>query len=130
MISFTETEGTLTLTVTAQPMGQGLNVSLFGGDDPHIGAVALAEPRPSLRGDGGSGASCSVLTRLGHKEDELARRVALDLAAHMGIVVCVVCGIHIRGADEESIRGALVLADRLVGRLREAAAAGGQSDHV
>jgi len=124
MLSITETQGTITLTLTAQAMGRGLNISLFGGDAPHIGAVALAEPRSSLRADGSLGATCSVLARLGHKEDELARCVALEVASRLNIVACVVCGIHVRDADEESIRIVLALADRLAHRLCEAAPAG------
>lgn len=74
--------------------GAGLIVHLLGGTKPHVGAVALGIPRPSLKGQGRS-ATTSVLTVLNHKDDELARPAATDLAAGYNCPVVVIAGVHI-----------------------------------
>lgn len=117
MITLTASRGRIRLTLDVRRLGRDLNVSLYGGDAAHIGAVALAEPRPSLRGDGGVSASCSVLTRCGHKEDQLARHAALTLAARLNAVVCVACGIHIDGIAPEEISVVLELAEEMLDKL-------------
>ncbi|WP_258360683.1 hypothetical protein [Moorella sulfitireducens (nom. illeg.)] len=83
---------------------EGLIALLMGGTRPHVGAVALSLPRPSLKGAGTS-ATTSVLTCLGHKDDELARPAAAKLAAALNSPVVVVAGVHIdRAAPEELVR--------------------------
>ncbi|AKX92929.1 hypothetical protein [Neomoorella thermoacetica] len=77
--------------------GEGLIAHLLGGEKPHVGAVALGIPRPSLRGEGAS-ATTSVLTLTGHKDDEVARPAATTLAAACQAPVVVVAGIHLDGA--------------------------------
>ena len=102
--------GRLSLHLGAILMGQDLAVTLSGGDRPHIGAVALSQARPSLKGDGSLGATTSVLALLGHKEDDLARALAARLAATLGASVCVACGIHLEGIlpDELTLVPSLV----------------------
>jgi len=105
--------GRLSLQLGATSMGEDLAVTLSGGDRPHIGAVALSQARPSLKGDGARSATTSVLAILGHKEDELARSLAARLAAALGGSVCVACGIHLDGILPEE----LVLVPDLVDEL-------------
>ncbi|MBQ7516457.1 MAG: hypothetical protein IJS96_09265 [Schwartzia sp.] len=83
--------------------GEDIVAIVTGGTRPHIGAVALAEPRASLTGNGHRSASASVLCRLGHKDDLWARDAALSLAAAAGVPVVVTVGIHIDDADSETI---------------------------
>ena len=78
--------------------GKDVSVSIYGGDKPHIGAVAVAVPRESLSGDGSISSSASVICIAGHKEDELARKVALKISAAWNCVVSVSVGIHIDDA--------------------------------
>ncbi len=85
------------------PLGKDLCVALSGGDKEHIGAVALAEPRPSLQDRGTTSATVSVLAVTGHKEDEVAREVARNMAAALKVRVSVACGIHVEHADQEEI---------------------------
>ena len=113
MITVEGQTGRIVITVTAQRMGPDLNVSVFGGEAPHIGAVALAQPRESLKRDGSASASCSVLTLCGHKEDELARELALELARLLGCNVCVACGIHQDDILPEEIHGVLDVVEKL-----------------
>ena len=75
--------------------GSDISLNIGGGMLPHIGAVAVAEPRPSLRQDGSRSASCSVRCMLGHKEDLLAREAAGKLAAATGSRAVVTVGLHI-----------------------------------
>jgi hypothetical protein len=80
---------------TAVPMGNDLCVVIAGGEVPHLGAVAVAQARPSLKDDTKLSASTSVITLLGHKEDVIARNVAHGLAAKLNKNVAVCCGIHV-----------------------------------
>lgn len=98
----------------AQFLGKDLAVNIGGGEVPHIGAVALASPRLSISGDGSNSASCSVICITGHKEDELARKVALELSTKLQCYVTVTCGIHIDEATLEDLKILGVHTDTLV----------------
>lgn len=84
----------VTFFLQAHSIGADLMVSITAGQ-AHIGAVALATPRPSLSQPQTTSADAHVLTLSGHKEDLLARAAALKLCAAMGVPVCLSCGIHI-----------------------------------
>jgi hypothetical protein len=103
--------------LTATKMGRDLCISLAGGDQAHIGAVALAQPRPSLEVAGTLSASTSVITVCGHKEDRLACTLAARIAAAIDARVSVSCGIHIAAATREQIDQACDIANRLVDEL-------------
>ncbi len=79
---------------------EGLAVNLVGGEVPHIGAVAVSIPRSSLANSRQRSATTSVFTILGHKEDELARPVAAELARTLDRTTVVVAGVHLRRARE------------------------------
>jgi DNA-binding IclR family transcriptional regulator len=93
----------LQVTLIALPMGEDWSVAIFGGERPHIGAVALGVPAPSAHTPGKVNASVSVLTVTGHKEDELARAAAEILARRLARVVVVSCGIHKDAITAEEI---------------------------
>jgi gallate decarboxylase subunit D len=78
----------------ARRIGDDVLVCIYGGDKPHIGAVAAAEPRPSLADPAAISATTSVLTYVGHKEDLVARETAETLAAALNTRVVVTAGIH------------------------------------
>ncbi len=92
----------------------GLAINLVGGERPHIGAVAISIPRPSLAKSRERGATTSVFTVLGHKEDELARPVAASLAKTLRRTTVVVAGIHIRRARTADIAKVFQNAGRAV----------------
>jgi len=83
--------------------GADLSVTVGGGSLYHIGAAALAVPRPSLADPNLLSASVSVICVTGHKEDELARAAALRLAARFNRVVVVSVGLHLDGASPQDI---------------------------
>ena len=86
---------------------QGLSVNLLGGDIPHIGAVAIGIPRPSLAHAGQRSATTSVIALVGHKEDELVKSLANELARRIGIPTVVVAGVHLRRARSSDIAAVL-----------------------
>ncbi len=74
--------------------GTDVLVCLWGGERPHIGAVAAAAARPSLADPTKSSATASVLTYPGHKEDVVVKMVAEALSARLATNVVVTAGIH------------------------------------
>ncbi|MCP4180252.1 MAG: hypothetical protein GY756_21010 [bacterium] len=75
-------------------IGKDILITVFGGDLPHIGAVAIAHPRPSLAGNSKISSSCSVICMLGHKEDDLAKLIAETIASRLNKSVVVTAGMH------------------------------------
>jgi gallate decarboxylase subunit D len=74
-------------------VGNDILVVLTGGT-AHIGAVAMAEARPSLMDPQKAGATSSVYTYIGHKEDLIAKTMAEKVAKNLSRKVVVVAGIH------------------------------------
>lgn len=102
-VSLNAGEGKYKVCLHALFCGKDASVCIFGGDMPHIGAVAVAVPRKSLTGDGSDSASASVICITGHKEDEMARLVALRLSSKWLCNVTVSAGIHIHDAKKDDI---------------------------
>ncbi|RTZ99185.1 MAG: hypothetical protein DSY90_02055 [Deltaproteobacteria bacterium] len=84
-------------------IGNDLLVSIYGGEKPHIGAVAAAHPRPSLKNPAVISATASVICYTAHKEDDLAKRAAEILSAILNTRVVVTAGIHWDRLTEEGI---------------------------
>jgi len=85
------------------PVGEDILAVFFGGDRPHVGAVAVAIPRPSLRDPSRLSATSSVFTLVGHKDDEVARMASERLARELNRVAVVACGIHVEKATRADI---------------------------
>jgi gallate decarboxylase subunit D len=102
-IRFSRTKKSLRVIAEALFIGDDLLVSIWGGTHPHIGAVALAVSRPSLEDPRVTSATSSVLTRIGHKEDEIVKKVSEDLSAALKTTVVVAAGIHWEGLSEDGI---------------------------
>ena len=115
--------GKYTIFLTAVFMGRDISVHIYGGETPHIGALAIAIPRKSLKGDGGDSASVSVICIPGHKEDGLVQSVAKKLSTLWGCHVTVVAGIHIDRATESDLEqlnaNVEALIDELIERISE-----------
>jgi len=97
-------EGAYDLEASVKLIGQDLLVAVWGGEKPHIGAVAVAQPRPSLKDLAITGATASVFCFLGHKEDEPAKAASEILAAALNTKVVVTAGIHWDNISEQGIR--------------------------
>jgi hypothetical protein len=92
-LSFSEKQGLFEVLAQVDQAGEDILVLLTGGR-AHIGAVAIAQPRPSLRDPQQISSTGSVFTLLGHKEDVVAKNMAEGLSAGLNRNVVVVAGIH------------------------------------
>jgi hypothetical protein len=114
-------EGSYDLEAYARFIGNSLLVAIWGGEKPHIGAVSVAQPRPSLKDPGITSATSSVICLLGHKEDDLAKAGSEILASALNTEVVVTVGIHWDNLDGEGIkkviRNAEVLLDLILDRI-------------
>jgi gallate decarboxylase subunit D len=86
--------GAYDLSASVRLIGEDVLVAIWGGEIPHIGAVAVAQPRPSLKDPQVTSATASVICLAGHKEDELVKAAAEILAAALETQVVVTAGIH------------------------------------
>lgn len=103
-LSMEEGEGTYRVSVRVEPIGEDLVVMLWGGDKPHVGAVAIGIPRPSLENPEITSSSTSVYALLGHKEDALAKMMADKIASVLERNVVVTAGIHVDKISPEGIK--------------------------
>jgi hypothetical protein len=87
-----------------QEVGQDLLVSIWGGTRPHIGAVGIATPRPSLRDPKKWSATSSNFTFSGHKEDTIVKKISEKLSARLRRNVVVTAGIHWDEITSKEIR--------------------------
>lgn len=112
-LRFRTEEGRYDLEASAVWLGKDLMVAIRGGR-PHIGAVALAQPRPSLREAERTSATASVLCVVGHKEDAVVKKASEFLSAALGTRVVVAAGMHWDDLDEDGIRTVVRRVDSLV----------------
>lgn len=117
MINLTKQFKNKEITLTALFMGKDLNVSIYGGDLPHIGAIALGIPRPSLEDKNKISSSVSLLTITGHKEDVIVQRLAKVLSKNFNSTVVVSCGIHYDNITLEDIEAINLLISDLTDEL-------------
>jgi hypothetical protein len=106
--------GAYDLTASIRWIGPDLLVAIWGGEKPHIGAVAMAQPRPSLKDPEVTSSTASVFSYVGHKEDELAKATAEILAATLETNVIVTAGIHWDNLPEEGIQRVIKNSEILV----------------
>jgi len=99
--------------LSAQWIGSDL-VVLLSNSRGHLGAVAVADYCRAERR-----ASTSVLTRLGHKDDAVAREAAHALCRKLRKPVCAIAGIHLDRITEEEIGSIVRNCRTLVERLME-----------
>jgi len=92
--AFEVSKGRFKIQALVQKVGQDILVSMWGGTLPHIGAVGMATPRPSLRDPKKMSATSSTFTYVGHKEDAVVKRISELLASRLKTKVVVSAGIH------------------------------------
>lgn len=115
-------EGGFRLDALLQRIGEDYLLSLWGGA-AHIGAVAMAQSRPSLEDPSRLSATASVFCYVGHKEDEIVKEAAELLASALGSRVVVTAGMHwdhLTRADIARVkRNALQLIERIITEKKE-----------
>ena len=84
-------------------LGDDLLIAVWGGTHPHIGAVGIAHPRPSLKDPEQISATASIYTVIGHKEDAVVQKMATEIAAALNRMVVVTAGIHWDDLTPEAI---------------------------
>lgn len=97
-------------------MGKDLTVCVSGGDTPHIGSVVMSVARASLTGEG-VGVTSSVLNKMGHKDEYVARKFSEALAKKYRCTAVCSCGIHIDGITESQLKDVSQCCDRLLEKL-------------
>ncbi|WP_031515783.1 hypothetical protein [Desulfofalx alkaliphila] len=95
----------------------GVAVQIFGGEKPHVGAVVMTLPRPSLAQKDVVSCNSFVLPRINHKEDDLARLMAEKIAKQWNEAVVVVAGLHIDKATAEDINKLVANTEKAVEQL-------------
>ncbi|MEA3358783.1 MAG: hypothetical protein U9R17_05170 [Thermodesulfobacteriota bacterium] len=100
-------DGAYSLEAFIKKIGNDLLVSIWGGEIPHIGAVAVAQPRPSLKDPRIRSATASVFCYPGHKEDVIAKETAERLSAALDTNVTVTAGAHWDKIDESGIKAVI-----------------------
>lgn len=96
-------EGAYDLEASVRWIGKDLLVAIWGGEKPHIGAVAVAQPRPSLRDQRLTSATASVFCYPGHKDDTVAKEAAEKICSALNTNVTVTVGIHWENIDDAAI---------------------------
>ncbi len=91
--SFRIEDGGVPVEALLQKMGPDYLLSVWGGA-AHIGAVAMAQPRPSLADPERLSATTSVFCYVGHKEGDLVKLAAERLATALAARVVVAAGLH------------------------------------
>ncbi len=89
-----KTTGSYPIEAAVRVLGNDLLIAVWGGTRPHIGAAAIAHPRPSLKDPERTSATASIYTVIGHKEDTVAQKMATEIAAALNRMVVVTAGIH------------------------------------
>lgn len=95
-------------------IGQDVLVAIWGGERHHIGAVAVAQPRPSLKNHRVRSATASVFCYLGHKDDLVAKEAAERISSALNTNVTVTAGVHWENIDEVGMKNVMENSRQLV----------------
>ncbi|MCX5894817.1 MAG: hypothetical protein NTZ51_03155 [Proteobacteria bacterium] len=110
-------EGAYQIEAELKRIGNDILVSVWGGTKPHIGSVAVATPRQSLKDPAKISATSSVITMSGHKDDVVAKLFAEKIAAVCNGTSIVTAGIHIDNASKRDIETIVKNCETLCNRL-------------
>lgn len=83
--------------------GNGLAIIIDGGERAHLGGVALASPGVKIDGQQLSNCDLWTLTVPGHKDAQLAEKIAKKLCLETGEPVSVSLGVHVEHATVQDI---------------------------
>lgn len=88
-------------------LGDDYNITISGGDKPHIGSSVLAIPRLSLTGDGSISATSSLMNMIGHKDEHICRYIAEKVCINKNAVVICSGGFHVDNISKDGINEVL-----------------------
>lgn len=96
------------LAVRVVSIGKDYHILLQGGECPHIGCTVLTVPRPSLEeAKQKMSSTASVLNVIGHKDEQLCRYLAEQIAAKTGAVTVCTGGFHVEHITGQQIEEVL-----------------------
>jgi hypothetical protein len=98
-------------------VGSDMLVILYGGNKPHIGSIAVALPRPSLKNKRHTSSTSSVYNFVGHKDDVVAKKMSEALSAKLNKKVVVTAGIHVDRITQEGIEKVMGNCDKLAQKI-------------
>ena len=110
-------KGRFKIHTLVQEIGQDFLVSIWGGTQPHIGAIGMAIPRPSLKDPKKWSATSSNFTFVGHKEDVLVKTISEKLASRLRRNVVVTAGVHWQDMTSGEIRSVENLLQKVSGQI-------------
>jgi hypothetical protein len=84
-------------------IGNDIIFIVSGGDQPHIGAVSVGIPRPSLKNPDQLSSTISTYVFTGHKDDIIGNKIAEEISKRTGKKVVVLAGIHFHSLSEKDI---------------------------
>jgi gallate decarboxylase subunit D len=113
LIKISQGSGRTEVQLSTQLIGSDLIVCIFN-QQGHIGAVAVADYDSKE-----NRASTSVITRLGHKDDQVAYNAAYQLCSRLQKPVCAIAGIHVDNISKEEIAQVIRNCDALLGKCLE-----------
>lgn len=114
MFSLSKNFNNYTVNCNCIEMGSDLNISIYGGNKPHIGAVALAIPRASLSDASIISSSASLLTVIGHKEDDIVYKTSKKLSSLLNKTIVLSCGIHFDNLSQDDIVKISIIIDEFI----------------
>lgn len=96
--------------VEARRVGEDLEMTVSGGERPHIGTVVLAVPQ----GEAGQvHVTSSVLNVPGHRDEAICRSLAERAAREYQVTVACLGGFHFDGITREQIQEVLRAAEEM-----------------
>jgi hypothetical protein len=85
-------------------IGNDLIFIISGGDLPHIGAISVGIPRPSLKNPDQLSSTISTYVFTGHKDDIIGNKIANEISKRTEKKVVVLAGIHFNHLSERDIK--------------------------
>jgi alpha-beta hydrolase superfamily lysophospholipase len=105
--------GRHTIYLDAKEIGNDLLIAIHGGDEHHIGGVAIAYPTKSHYRDATT-ISVSTLTLPGHKDYVVANTAAEKICKALEVPTVVTVGIHYDNASSKDIEEIISVVNALV----------------
>ena len=130
MIKIVKGVGKYKVTLMAIESGEDIIVTIYGGELPHIGAVAISIARPSLEKPNKISSSTSVFTLIGHKEDQIAKEIAESITKTTKKNNVTIVGLHIQKATKEDINCLILNTKDLVRKLKKILEEGAIGNHT
>jgi gallate decarboxylase subunit D len=106
--------GPLAVSASLQTIGADMLIAVWGGTQPHIGALAVATPHPDPAIEHQRSSTVLQFSFPGHRDEVIARRVAERVASALKRTVAVSAGFHVPDITPDGIKAVLANTDMLI----------------